>query len=329
MTPQGAGAAANQDGAPIPRQVAAQATRWWIALYAGEPDNACRRAWQSWRNADPIHEIAWQRIESMCAQLDGIPAPVARAALHTPSAARRGALGLLALIATGGAGAWLMRDAPSWPRPGTRYATARAERREIMLPDDTHVVLNALTTLDAAFNEQLRTLHLAEGEVLIETAADPADRPFQVTTPEGRVRALGTRFVVRRDEQGVAVAVQHGAVLLEPRAAPQAAQRLDAGMSGRLTPTAARAVAADASVADGWTRGMLIASHMPLARFLREVGRYRAGRIDCDPSIATLQLSGAYPLDDTDRILAALPQALPVEVRSLTRYWVRVLPRAH
>ena len=34
-----------------------------------------------------------------------------------------------------------------------------------------------------------------------------------------------------------------------------------------------------------------------------------------------------FPLADTDRVLAALQQSLPVEVHSLTRYWVTVGPR--
>lgn len=57
------------------------------------------------------------------------------------------------------------------------------------------------------------------------------------------------------------------------------------------------------------------------------LGRYRPGLLGCDPSVAGLRLSGAYPLDDTDRALAAIARAVPVEVVSRTRYWVRLVPR--
>ncbi|MCX7506058.1 TonB-dependent receptor plug domain-containing protein [Delftia tsuruhatensis] len=41
---------------------------------------------------------------------------------------------------------------------------------------------------------------------------------------------------------------------------------------------------------------------------------------------AGLHVSGAYPLADTDRVLAALTSSLPVEIHSFSRYWVMVRP---
>ncbi|MDE9396360.1 hypothetical protein NB860_030325, partial [Pseudomonas aeruginosa] len=76
-----------------------------------------------------------------------------------------------------------------------------------------------------------------------------------------------------------------------------------------------------------WTDGMLVAAGMRLDEFLAEVARYRPGRLGCDPRIGGLRISGSYPLDDSERILATLPAVLPVEVRRVTRYWVGVHPR--
>jgi transmembrane sensor len=45
-----------------------------------------------------------------------------------------------------------------------------------------------------------------------------------------------------------------------------------------------------------------------------------------DPQIASLRLSGVFPLADTDRILATLPSVLPVRVQWSTRFWVTVTP---
>ncbi|MOA27150.1 fec operon regulator FecR [compost metagenome] len=66
---------------------------------------------------------------------------------------------------------------------------------------------------------------------------------------------------------------------------------------------------------------------MRLDAFLAEVARYRPGRLNCDPRIGALKISGSYPLDDSERILATLPVVLPVEVRRMTRFWVSVHPR--
>lgn len=66
---------------------------------------------------------------------------------------------------------------------------------------------------------------------------------------------------------------------------------------------------------------------MPLGQFLDELGRHRRGVLRCDPAVAELPLTGVFPLADTDRVLAALQQSLPVEVYGVTRYWVTVRPR--
>ena len=55
--------------------------------------------------------------------------------------------------------------------------------------------------------------------------------------------------------------------------------------------------------------------------------RYRPGLIVCHPAIADLRLSGVFPVADTDKVLAALANSLPVQVRTRTRFWVTVEPR--
>ena len=66
---------------------------------------------------------------------------------------------------------------------------------------------------------------------------------------------------------------------------------------------------------------------MPLGQFLDELARHRPGVLRCDPTVAELPLTGVFPLADTDRVLAALQQSLPVDVQRVTRYWVTVRPR--
>jgi len=79
---------------------------------------------------------------------------------------------------------------------------------------------------------------------------------------------------------------------------------------------------------DSWATGLLSGSNMRLGDVLDELGRYRHGRIDCDPAVADLTISGAYRIGDTDRTLRFLEKALPIRVSYLTRYWVRVGPKA-
>jgi transmembrane sensor len=43
--------------------------------------------------------------------------------------------------------------------------------------------------------------------------------------------------------------------------------------------------------------------------------------------VAGLRISGAFQLQDTDAVLAALPSTLPVQVRYRSAYWVTIVPR--
>ncbi|KAG1060900.1 hypothetical protein G6F40_018041 [Rhizopus arrhizus] len=74
-------------------------------------------------------------------------------------------------------------------------------------------------------------------------------------------------------------------------------------------------------------RGVLYANQLRLDAFASELGRYRSGVLRCDPEIAHLRISGAFQLNDTDAVLAALPATLPVQVRYRTAYWVTIGPR--
>ena len=48
-----------------------------------------------------------------------------------------------------------------------------------------------------------------------------------------------------------------------------------------------------------------MADRMPLAEVLAELARYRRGLLRCDPQLARLAVSGAYPLLDLRRTAGA------------------------
>mgnify|MGYP006168194483 CR=1 FL=1 len=57
---------------------------------------------------------------------------------------------------------------------------------------------------------------------------------------------------------------------------------------------------------------------------LADLSRYRRGVVQCDPQIAGLKISGAFPIDDTDLALSALESGFSLQVRHFSRYWVNV-----
>ena len=139
------------------------------------------------------------------------------------------------------------------------------------------------------------------------------------------MEALGTRFLVRQRDGSTQLSLFQGAVLVTPSHGPQ--QTIAAGQQ-LLFAARGRGVVGLAREQDSqWTRGQLIVEAMPLAEFLGELGRYRKGWLRCQPEVASLLISGAFQLDNSDRILAALPATLPVQVEYRTRYWVTVSAR--
>ena len=68
---------------------------------------------------------------------------------------------------------------------------------------------------------------------------------------------------------------------------------------------------------------MLLADAMRLHDFALELGRYRPGIVRCDPRVADVRVSGAFPITDTDAALVMLVSTYPLTARTrLGGYWV-------
>ncbi|RYF01843.1 MAG: FecR family protein [Comamonadaceae bacterium] len=346
MTAQPAGDQATAPP-PLPQDVVAAAVDWLVHLWSGTATDASRAQWRNWRAQHPAHERAWQHIEATNARWRGAspealnaPLAVATFARSQRSAhTRRRVLGGLGGLAAGGVVAWSSYRQLPWQAWSADVRTAKGEQRTLTLPDGTRLQINTGTAINVRYSASLRRLQLLEGELFITTSHDTAQppRPFVVDTPAGRVQALGTRFTVRHDggqnahAKATEVAVYEGAVEVRNDSGPPV--RIDTGEGMRFTLSdgaARRAVTAmpAATTEPAWTEGVLVATDLRLADFVQELRRYRSGTITVAPAVADLRLSGVFPLADTDRILQALAQVLPVEVRVPVRWWVRIGPLA-
>lgn len=320
------------DGPPVPQQVSREAVDWLVALQAPDASEATRAAWQHWCAAHADHARAWEHIAAFGAQLRGLPAPLALGALNQgASGRRRTALRLLCLAGITGSAAWWGRDAGrlAWLDWQADHHTATGERRQIVLADASRIDLDTASAIAVRFDAGLRHVRLLHGRMLVSTTVDAAGRPFVVDTEHGRLRALGTRFAVRQQEQQVQLAVFEGAVEIRPADASDALRTVSAGEQTVFHRTAV-AAPQPVEAADGaWVAGMLVARDMALADFVAELARYRPGHLACDPAVAQLPVSGIYPLQDTDRVLDMLARTLPVVIEQRTRYWVTVRRDPH
>ena len=101
-------------------------------------------------------------------------------------------------------------------------------------------------------------------------------------------------------------------------------QRLEAGQRMDYSARSLGKISANDISVGAWQQGSIIAIDRPLGDLLAELSRYRSGVLRCDPRIAQLKISGAFPVDDTDRALAALESGFALKVTRYTRYWVNV-----
>ncbi|MCU1724040.1 FecR domain-containing protein [Pseudomonas sp. 5P_5.1_Bac1] len=308
----------------LDRNVLEAAATWYVQLSAAPAGDRERAAWQAWLAKDARHAEAWAQVERLQRQFAVLSPEVALPALAGVRARRRAVTKVLGiLLAAGATGAAVFTVEPLSSRMA-QYHTGKGERRHLQLADGSQMTLNTDSAVDVNFSSELSEIRLHRGEVLLETASDPARRPLLVHTPEGSVRALGTRFSVFSHDGRSDVRVFEHAVELRPSQAPSAVLRLDAGQQSsfdrrRLGPAGVVPVASDA-----WTNGMLMTLDWRLADVVRELGRYRPGYLACAEAVSGLRVTGAFRLDDTDTVLANLAGALPIRVRYLTRYWVRI-----
>lgn len=300
------------------------AAHWYARLGAAPGCAATQADWRAWLQQDALHAWAWQRLEALQNELRGLPPTLTRNTLATDLAqpTRRLLLkGLVVGIGLSGL-AWTgYRQTPLWLAD---LRTATGERRHVVLADGTQLILNTATAVDIRFSADQRLIILRAGEILVTTAKDP--RPLSVRSRHGDMRALGTRFSVRQEEDATDLQVLEHAVAVrnQPAMTPL---RVEAGMGLRFADGPLGAPQPLDPNSAEWANGRLVIDNWRLDRTLAELQRYRPGFIQCTEEVAHLRLSGAYPLDDSDRALAAIAKVLPVRIDQRTRYWIRVRGR--
>jgi len=298
------------------------AAQWYARLQSGVATDSDRAAWNDWLIADPAHRQAWQRMAAVGEQMSSVPGALASPALRGAERSRRQVLRSVLVLASAGSLGWSGWRSETTQNLLADFRTAVGERREFRLADGSSLLLNTDTVVNLRFDTHQRVLELLRGEILVTTAVDPSQRPFKVVTRHGEVLALGTRFIVRSQSEGGEVAVLEKAV--EVTSGGGATVRLEAGQAIGFNATSLGTGRRNDASVGAWQRGSIIAIDRPLAELLADLSRYRTGVLRCDPRIANLRVSGAFPIDNTDLALAALESGFSLRVNRYSRYWVNV-----
>ncbi|SEG09109.1 FecR domain-containing protein [Marinobacterium lutimaris] len=319
------------------KEILRAAAHWYSVLCGEDVTEQQKREHAEWVEADPSHQLAWQQVEKLRQQLQSVPGA---SAFHTlqikqqQGQKRRAVLRSFAFLAGGaslGSLAWRQTPVNGLIKDWTAgHRTVTGERRELALDDGTQLILNTDTALDLLETDTSRLVRLYDGEIFVRTGSGVSGnepgrgaKPLQVHTEQGMVIPLGTVFTVRKHPVSTSVTVIEDRVELIPVSAAGQSEFVDAGEQAEMS-SGGVAISPASPQMDSWTRGLLVAVDWPLSRLVAELSRYRAGVLRCDPAVAALRISGAYPLDDTERALQAISNALPVRVSRITDYWVTV-----
>ncbi|MEQ8177973.1 MAG: FecR domain-containing protein, partial [Amphiplicatus sp.] len=264
-----------------------EATKWFALLRSDAATDEDRRAFETWRDADPRHAEAyegtlsiWDDVGELGDLKDLVAAPeIARGRPQSRRAFVYGALaaavGFAVILPA------IIYAQPAWLLPNV-HATPTAQTAQIALPDGSVADLAPKSKVRVAYSDGERRIDLQSGEAFFDVRKGDA-RAFIVASGETEVRVTGTKFNVRQGPAGVTVSVAEGEV--EVRRAPRsgadalsaAKERLSAGeqvaapVSGEgLTDV----VEAPPATIGSWRVGRLAYKGAPLREFIADANRY-------------------------------------------------------
>jgi len=309
----------------IPYPIIKEAAEWLTRVHEEPLSRSEQDALDRWCAQSVLHQQAWQRAEQIAGTFRDIPSNIGMQVLDRPQSIdrRQFTKQLIALLTVAPTAVAAYHFLP-WQGLTADYKTAKGEQQTVRLADGSMLMLNTDSAVDVTFNQQHRLINLHRGEIYIVTAHDPLQKPFYVDTKEGRLQALGTKFVVRKDDETNYLAVIESAVEISPKDNVQQQTIIKAGEQAVFNSMNILQQSALDENANAWINGVIYADNMPLPQFIDLLKRYRTGVIRCDESCSTVSISGVFQLNNPDEILRVLEKTRPINITWRTQYWATI-----
>jgi transmembrane sensor len=319
------------------RRAEAEAADWYVRMDTHSVAQDDVLAFFAWRR-NPLNAAAYARMEDVrgaaarlrhdpdlrAAAREALARPVWRRRLSERLTSPAGRLVVTAALAASLLGALSL----GYGQRGPRYATDIGEQMSVQLDDGSTLRLNTDSRLRVRFNGQQRRVLLDRGEAFFQVAHD-SQRPFLVQAGGAQVRAIGTRFDVRRDGQRVRVVLTQGVVVVDHPRAPDAAVTLKPGQAVNLTAgDMAQAETVDSQAAVSWTQGQLTFHDRPLSEAVAEVNRYSRRKVTLGGGApAQARVNGVFEIGDIDTFVAAVSEGLDLTAERRADGRVALAPR--
>ena len=305
--------------APSP-QVRAEAAAWLARLHAEDRNSGDEAAFRAWLGASPDHVAAFEAVDRMWSDVGGltdlkadlhsdlrrIPAPRRQPGL----ASRRALLAGVGLLAVTGGSALFWRSASA-----KVYETEVGEQKHVALDDGSQLFLDARTRIAVSFSDTARVVGLQYGRANFRVVPD-LKRPFIVEAAERKIVATRCNFDVRCEDGKVQVVLIHGEADVKPASDPGGqGERLRAGDRLVASNDIEKRDKPDLTHVLAWQTGYEMFDKENLAQVAEEMNRYSTTRLEVDPSVAGLKVSGMYRVGDNSAFANALTKLLPIAVR--------------
>ncbi|MGU3576534.1 FecR family protein [Brucellaceae bacterium C25G] len=285
-----------------------EALEWFARMKDEQISTGDKHAFMKWIKISPSHADAYKRAEMLWERFDIIK-PEYNRMRKTRSLSRRdlllSSLGFAIIMP----GAYVLTKSMFW----TDYTTDVGERKTFTLPDGSLVELGSYSALSFDYTPSRRHLTLHRGQGFFSVAPD-ANRPFIVDAGAGTTKALGTQFDIKRDNNSVTVTVIENRVevYLKPDQPTEMGEGWQISYSSDVI---GRPREADIATVQAWRKDRIIFEDVPLRVVLKELERYRTGKIILlDDTIGEIPVTAVFESKDSLRALEAIAATLSIRV---------------
>lgn len=279
-----------------------------------------RRKLEAWLKEDARHAGAYSELERLWDRIDELAEDPELQAIKASDLAAmrqkswrpfRRVFGLAAsvLVLLGSVAVW---KTVSHQSEQVNYVTAVGERRTELMPDGTEIVLNTDSAIDVIYSKGGRSVNLKQGEAQFTVTHDVA-RPFVVAVGESSVKALGTKFQVRRGLESTVVTLLEGSVEVARKNEKYVLRPNEQAVISNRVGVSIASISADSAKA--WLDGWLNFRGVALAEVIAEANRYSVSKLRLgDPRLANVKLNGNFRTGDNNSIAEAASALLDVRL---------------
>ncbi|TQV85900.1 FecR family protein [Aliikangiella coralliicola] len=316
-------------------QVREQAADWLLRMESSNLDELEEQQFVSWLNHDELHQDIFAQVEQVWLDTGQLPDNSVQTAqvvkLEQPTQHgdknERRSVGWKPWAIAASLLLGMLVIFPEFQlRYSADYMTSVGEQREVILEDNSRVLLNTDSAIQVHYSDNLRRVVLLQGEAFFDVMDEP-DRAFIVNAGELSARALGTAFSVRlfQDDSARVTVTEHRVQVKTSNDTSGEKHLVDEGQAFYQENGESKLQSVDPLQATAWHKGRLIIDNQPLAEVIEEINRYHSGKIVLrGDGVNDLIVSGVFRLDQPLATLEKLKVSLKLDITQITPYFVIV-----